>query len=514
MTTRLAGHANNAYNRAQTQQWEQAYDELKGEMQHMEENYHDAAAALLSLRAEDEGWLPLNRLNQEDGFELDALKEIAQKAELQATGNPLLKRGFTIRRDNVFGRGVTFQQKEGTGNKISTRIQAILDENAPVLMAFEKNERSAFTAGNLIMAYNITEEEFYPINFQEISNFAANPNLADDVWYYEHTYTPLDEATNKPAGEPVTVWYPVLERWEKRAKKPLRVTIAGNKVDDNIIIIDFKVNTVNGHVWGVPDCLPAMPYAWAHAEYIRDASKLLKALATIAWKVVARSKANAVNAAAKSALPKAAGSTASMTAGTDLVSMPRSGQVDMKDGQTIAAYVASALEVSLVALLSDPSAASGSYGAAATLDGPSANAARARQNLWVEFYKRVYRVLGVKDVIVNFPVINTDPIYRTVQTLQIGFAYGAISQSEFRDAFIEATDVIKKDETLPEPSPFTTAAKYSLEAQAMEEEAAQREADAAIAAANVQGQGVSNGTGAGSGSNDLRDAGRTPGTSS
>lgn len=481
------------------------------------ENYAAAAATLLSLRMEDAGWAPINRMERNDGFELESIKDIAKHAEFQATGNPLLKRGFTLRRDNVFGRGVTFQEADKA--KISERIQGILDKpgNQNVLFvesAFEKNERAAFIAGNLFMAYRKSTETFFPILLSEISNYASNPDLSTDVWYYQRSYTKINEASNQPETKPTVEWYPVLERWEERAKRPLLTTIANSPVVDDIVIIDFKVNLSSEHIWGVPDCLPAMPYAWAHSEYIRDASKLLKSLATIAWKIVSRSKANAVNASAKMALPKQAGSTATTTEGTDLVSMPRAGQVDMTDGNTIAAYVASALEVSLVAILSDPSSASGSYAASASLDGPSANSARARQRLWEHFYKRIYRVLGVKDVVVNFPKIAEDPIYRQAQTLQIGHANGGIFQDEFRAAFLEATDVVPLHpiDELPEATPFTIAAQYSQEALDKEEVAAVREADAARQAANITGQGRSkpNGTALGS-DNTNRDASRKPG---
>jgi len=479
----------------------------------MMESYADAAASLLSLRAEDVGWIPLNRLDKEDGFELEALQEIAQHAELQATGNPLLKRGFTLRRDNVFGRGVSFE------GKIPPRFKEILEDpdNYEVLFsegAFERNERSAFICGNLLMCYDTEDNTFFPIAFDEVSNFASDPNQKSKVHYYERSYVKIDPVTNRPQSEPTVEWYPVLERWEKRGTKPLLTTIANHPVIGTKLIIDFKVNTVNGHVWGVPDCLPAMPYAWAHAEYIRDASKVLKALATIIWKVVAKSKANTLNAAAKIAKPKQMASTAAMTEGTDLVSMPKAGQVDMKDGFSILAYVASALEVSAVALSSDSGASSGSNGAEVTLDGPSANAARARQNLWTSFYKRIYRAVGVKDITVQWPKIQEEPVYRQVQGFQIGFAYGGLHQDEYRAAVLEALDITPLHVGVPEPSPFTTAAIYSMEAEKLNAEKAQQDA-AARAAGNVQGQGVSKPAGAALGSdNTNRDASRTPGTGS
>lgn len=500
MTTRLAGYRTH-------QQRELELNELLEGNELLAENYAAAAAAILSMKAEDVGWLPINRIDREDGFTLEALKEIAEYAELQATGNPLLKRGFTLRRDNVFGKGIQFETAKDEP-KISERIKGVLERpaNQNALFsrdAFSRNERAAYTAGNLFMAYRDSTDTFFPIPLEEISNFASNPDVAGEVWYYERTYTEIDQRTMQPKTAPTVEWYPVLERWEERGKKPLRKTIAGHKVVPDVRVVDFKVNTVIGRVWGVPDVLPAMPYAWAHAEYIRDASKLLKALSTIAWKIVSRSKGNAINASAQVAAPKRQGSTVAMTEGTDMVSVPKAGQVDMKDGQTIAAYVAAALEVPLLALLPDAGSAAGSYAAAATLDGPTTNTARNRQEQWADFYKRIYRALGVKKIAVNFPKINEEPLYRQGQLLQIGFAYGALHQDEFRTAFLEIADISPLHPEVPEPSPFTTAAQYSVEAQEIDKIAAERDAEiadqAARTAANVQGQGVSKPAGAGTG---------------
>ncbi len=477
------------------------------------ESYAAATAAIMSMRADEEGWLPLNKL-KDDGFTLKNLQDIAEQAELQTTGNPLLKRGLTLRTEYVFGRGVGFENKVNNGT-IPPRFQDIMDKpgNCSVLFseeAFERNEREVFNKGNLFMAYRKSSKTFFPIPFAEITNSASNPDLQQDVWYYQRTYikTKID---GTPEDEPTIVWYPVLEKAEEGVAR-LRATIADNRVDKDVVIIDAKFNTHIGGVWGVPDVLPALPYAWAHAEYIRDASKLLKALSTIAWKVVSKSKNNAANASVKMGMPKAAGSTASMTDNTDLVAMPRSGQVDMTDGQELAGYVASALQVSLVAITSNPGAASGSYGAAASLDQPSANSARARQAMWASFYKRIYRAVGMKDVVVNFPKITEDPIFRQMQSFTLAFVSGGIHQDEYRVAALEALDVKSLHEEVPEATVFTAAAKYSLEAIEQEEKAAQDEADRA-AALSKQGAAGLAGAG-GSGTNDLRDLDATPGTGS
>jgi hypothetical protein len=476
----------------------------------LQEHYAAAAASIMSLRSEDQGWTPINRLDKEDGFTLESLQEISQYAELQSTGNPLLKRGFTLRRDNVFGKGVSFESAPAP-KAMSDRIKGILSKpsNEAVLNskdAFSRLERSAFICGNVFMAYRKSTEQFFPIPFGEISNYASNPDLEQDVWYYQRTYNKPKANSTELENDSTIEWYPVLERWEmsrtnKRA--PLASRIDNKPVVDDVVIVDMKVNTVMGRVWGVPDVLPALPYAWAHAEYIRDASKLLKALSTIAWKVVGRTKANVVNASAQMSKAKGAANTATMTEGSDLVAMPKSGQVDMTDGQTIASYVASALEVSTVAILSDPSIAAGGAYAASSLDGPSANAARNRQGLWADFYKRVYRAAGAKDVIVNFPKLQEEPLYRQAQLLEIGYAYGALHQDEFRTAFLEVSDITALRSGLPKPGPFTVAAQYSVEAQKKADAEAKKASDddaAARAAANVQGQGRDAPAGTGLGS--------------
>lgn len=458
MPQKLAGYA-------RTTELNTQIEEVLRDNAVLEENYAAAAAAILQMRVDEEGWLPITRVSDTDGFSLKSIQDIAEFAELQTTGNPLLKRGLGLRTEYVFGKGIKFD------GAVAPRFREIADKaiNHSVLFseeAFAENSRALFTSGNLLMAYRISTKTFFPIPFQQVSNSASNPDLAQDVWYYQRTYSPVDLATNQPSPEPVQVWYPVLEKFEA-GKSKLRKTIAGDKVDSDVVVIDMKVNKAIGQVWGVPDCLPAMPYAWAHAEYLRDGSKLLKALATIAWKVVSRTKQNAVNAGAKMAGDKRAGSTATMTDGTDLVAMPRAGQVDLKDGQQLAAYVASALSVSLVALLSDPGAASGSYGAAASLDGPSANSARSRQALWVDFYKRVYRAMGVKAITPNFPKISEDPIFRQAQTIGLGRSFGLVYQDEARQAFLELTDIPSLHQTPPpveEYAPVAPAANSFLNA--------------------------------------------------
>jgi hypothetical protein len=169
---------------------------------------------------------------------------------------------------------------------------------------------------------------------------------------------------------------------------------------------------------------------------------MLKALSMFAWQLKAKTKAGVTNAAATIATPSTAGSIAVTGSDMDLSSMPRGTNINLTDGRPLGSMVASALEVSVVALLSDPGS-SGAYGTAQTLDVPTVKAMESRQQVWSLFYKRVLAFLGAKTdaVEVNWPKIETEPSQRLTQALALAYETGAIWQDEYRNSIIEVLDV-------------------------------------------------------------------------
>jgi hypothetical protein len=126
----------------------------------------------------------------------------------------------------------------------------------------------------------------------------------------------------------------------------------------------------------------------------------------------------------------------------ELNAMPRGNNINLTDGRPLGSMVASALEVSVVALLSDPGT-SGAYGTAQTLDVPTVKAMESRQHSWTLFYKRVLSFLGAKDdaLEINWPKIETEPSQRMTQALALAYEGKAIWQDEYRAAIIEVLDV-------------------------------------------------------------------------
>jgi hypothetical protein len=246
-------------------------------------------------------------------------------------------------------------------------------------------------------------------------------------------------------------WYPA-DTYEP-ANGRFVATIQNQTVDAGYRMFASKVNRRAGQIWGVPDAFPALPWAHAYNEYLKDGSRMLKALSMFAWQLKAKTKSGATAAAATIATPASAGSTAVTGADMELSSMPRSGSVNLNDGRALGSMVASALEVSVVALLSDPGT-SGAYGTAQTLDVPTVKAMEARQQVWTLFYRRVMKFLGsnMNELEINWPKIETEPSQRMMQALALAKQNNAIWDDEFRDAVIETLDIAKLHPTPPPTS--------------------------------------------------------------
>lgn len=404
----------------------------------LRESYSSMAQAVLAF--DDAGWNTANASGSGDGFTLNELKDAAKRIREHTEGNPLLKRGCGLRTSYIFGRGVSFSDQP-------PRIQKYIQDprNQEVLFSPEAqtvNERANFTDGQFFLLANVATKQFQRIPFAEITAIVTDPDDAERIRYIRRTWTnKVQELSSGAARETIKeVWYPVDTYTPENGRYV--ASIQGNPVDVKFRMFPFIVNRRAGQVLGVPDAFPALPWAHAYNEYLKDGSRMLKALSMFAWQLKSKTKTGAINAAAQIATPKTAGSVAVTGSDMDLSSMPRGNSVNLTDGRPLGSMVASALEVSVVALLSDPGS-SGAYGTAQTLDVPTVKAMEARQQVWTLFYKRVLAFLGAKtDALeVNWPKIETEPSQRLTQALALAYETGAIWQDEYRASIIEVLDV-------------------------------------------------------------------------
>jgi len=421
---------------------------LMNENEVLSESYAAMASAILAF--EDKGWNALGSVALNDSFQLDQLQKAADVIRETSEANPLLKRGCGLRTSYIFGRGVTFGEQPPRVKK------AMMDQqNQDVLFSSEAqviNERSHFTDGQFFVLGSITSKKFQRVPFNEVTGVVTDPDDPEAIRYYRRSWTRYEQELNasSPKAVQMNVWYPA-DTYEPMGGK-FAATIQNQRVDRSYRMFASRVNRRAGQIWGVPDAFPALPWAHAYNDYLKDGSRMLKALSMFAWQLKSKTKAGVNAAAATIATPTQAGSTAVMGADVELSSMPRSSStIDLTNGRPLGSMVASALEVSVVALLSDPGT-SGAYGTAQTLDVPTVKAMEARQQVWSMFYRRIMKFIGANPdtLSINWPKIETEPSQRMTQALALAFESKAIHQDEYREAILEVLDIAKLHDMVPD----------------------------------------------------------------
>jgi len=394
-----------------------------------------SAMARATLEFDEVGWKPVNQLG-ETGIKLEDVKTISKQARLQSQSNALLKRGAQLRASYVFGRGF---KMSGGGQPLAPRFQNIIEDpiNQMVLFSEEackKNERTLFTDGNFFVAYDKSVKQFMRVPLLEIAGYATAPTNNEVVTYILREYT-RPKNIGGTETETVQVWYPT----DLANQSSLASNIQGVRVEKNVAIFHRKENDETGTVWGVPDCLAAMPWAWAYSEYLKDGSKLLKALSAIAWQVKTKTAKGVANAAAKITSNRQVAATVTSGSDVELSAMPRNNAVDLGTGQPLASMAASAMDVSTDALLSG----SGLTGGAGSqvLDQSTLNAAYGRQGNWENYFVRILKFLGVQNPTVKFNAIIVDASYRNIQSLATAWQTGLFDADVMQTAFAEQVGV-------------------------------------------------------------------------
>lgn len=408
-----------------------------------------------ALELENVGWKLISGYDQDDeGIDFETLKELSEKLREMAATNPLHVRGAQLRHAYIFGRGMSFQ------NVTQPRVKKALDDphNKAVLFsvaAYETNNLALFTDGNLIVLRNEKTNRFTSVPIGQITAVRLDPDDNSVIQYIRRQWS--------SNGNDKVLWYP-LSRFKKSDGIQKTITLRGGKtepVSQDTVAYHKPSKRFTGWTWGIPDSLAAMIWSVAYSGYLQDNSKLVHALSKFAWAITSKSTAGADKVAAKVETPGVGGS-AILGEGNALgsVGVP-SAQVNMNNGQPLAALVAASFGVPVIALLSSPGATGGSYGAAQTLDEPTIHGFEAEQDAWKDFYAEIVSDLGAKGVVVEFPNIQNDPAYRQIASIGQGVELGVLHRDEGRAGFLNILDVPKLHDGLP-PDPAEQAAKLQM----------------------------------------------------
>lgn len=418
--------------------------ELKGiiEDQNFKVEQLEESLASRMLALEDIGWTEIGGSSEGDGPSLENLKTTTKRLREMAGVNPLFVRGAELIFSYTFGQGIEFTNiKE---NSLAKKVMTNRYNMATLFSAegLRTLNLASFTDGNIVLMWDSETKLFTLIPLDEVGGQVLDPEDDSKIRYLKRSRT--------RDGKPKDEWIP-LARW-KNTTPALPKSIKSVPVSQTKVIYMKRENAQVGWTWGLPWSLAAMVWALAYSTYLQDNAKLVKALSMIAWSLTKTTEKGVQNAAAQFVTP-GVGGTAINTTGNAIssVGVPSS-QVNMGNGQPLAAMVATTFGVPVIALLSSPGATGGSYGAATTLDTPTILTMLGKQRGWKDFLEEILTDLKSLKSEVVFPPMIQDPAYREVQSITTAKAFGLLHDDEARAGILQILPVLKLHEEMP-PKP-------------------------------------------------------------
>lgn len=371
-------------------------DGLSASNSHLKEQLSQVMAM---LRAEDRDWLSLIGRGEfeHDGFSLDDLKEWSVKINESRYGNPHIGRGFRARASYIWKDGIRYRNVPSKGVK---NVQKYIDlplnqEQFFGADARRKREACLFSDSIAIYFGEDSKKTLRAIPLHEITADVRNPDYADEIWGYRRTWERFNFKTGK--SETQNEWV-MTDRFAGLrpthiGKNNERYPVAKGKT-----AFDLVANGAVGFAYGAPDALAAVIWSKIVRDLYMDGVTMTHALATFAFKSTHTSEKGRDNAQLALADGVTPGSTAQVGGVNDLVPMSSAGKgYDFDSFRGVIAIVATSLDVSVIALTSDPGTAGSSYGSAQVLDLPTRLAMESRREEHIALDERVLRWMGAEN---------------------------------------------------------------------------------------------------------------------
>lgn len=489
----------------QVQVMQEAMESLQRNYSLVVENLAD-----VQLMLDAQGWTPMFDYTTNGLTKLQLNTASRQLREL-VVGSPLMKKGAGLRHGFIFGKGFEVDVSSIKTNMGKARVIQMAEKVfGPATL--EQWTRADFTDGNFFMVGDNKTKKVSLVPVEQITGVYVDGDDREDVqafrrswirftgtkaenrneWYYTDTYDGR-RLTTIPNGEAVD---------------------ATEGVDKNKTILWNPVNRQIGWTWGIPDALPAIAWSRLYRDFVENGYKMSEAMTRVAFTLTSKTRAGGTNAAAGMATGTGAGRTAAMSNGMNMSALSTAGKAyDFESGDSIAAFIASAIEVPLQDLLSKPDSDK-----ADGVPGHVKRAMRIRQHLYGAFIKRVLVWLGAPATIsIKWPEIDDMDVFRKSQMVTGAWGTGLYDPEEIRPALAEVGGIPLTKPTAPSgvlvPNNLETvkagAQVTDTSGNASDKTVNQSGSDQKMDGSNSQknGQGrdsVKNGTQS-DGSNDLRD---------
>lgn len=413
----------------------------------------DSVKAMMAY--DEQGWTAISGITGQGapGLSLGTLKSSSAQIREYAVGNPLIKRGLGLRYSYVWSKGVQIPGvneetgKRGRPSKLEKFYRHPVNQASFFSdSAHQAMELAAGTDGCFLLLGEEATKVVRPIPVSEIAGVYVNPEFSGEIWAVLREWNPNPDSPNTVRRR----WY-YSDQFTGTKKQSIQDEQGRTvPVDNKHTLIDFWANRQVGWPYGVPDALAAMGYVRQYTELMMNGKTMTDALARFASKVKVGSKAGANNVGVKLG-NGGAGQAAVIGEGNEMDIFSAAGKTyDFNGIRPVASLVATALEVSIIHLLSDPGAAGSSYGSASNLDLPTKRAMVARQNLWKAFIERVVKWGTGDELNVSFPSLDDPDPYREAQVVALAWNSGTVHEDEVRPRMLEVANLTSRHQKAPE----------------------------------------------------------------
>jgi len=438
----------------ESQLMRQTKAELAGHLTDMSKRYKHLDGRLtetmqnLDLLMDNRGWAALNTLADDDeGPTLTQLQESSKQLQNLVGLNGLVKRGLKLRTNNVWSGGIHYGNIEGAKQGKGTNVQKRIDDpiNQDQFFGSSARERRESCLYTDSMALWIGDDNNFTLQELPISRITAdlrNPKNPSQVWAYRHTYKSYKPGVKEARMESEWVFTNL-----HAARRTEWVPYDGNneKVNETARIFgSTPVNGVTGWAYGVPDALPMVAWVRMYVEFIQSGKIMSDSMAKLAYVAKVNSQAGADSASMKIG-GRGTGGTALVGAANDLTALSTAGKgYDFSSGRPLAALAATSIEVSVISILSDPSAAGSSYGASKTLSGPEKDATMSRRQFHKQIDREVLIWMGAKDPEIWFDSLDDETAqYRRTQAVMLKWSSGLYEPEQIKK---QLEDIWGRDE--------------------------------------------------------------------
>jgi len=378
---------------------------LKPEFAQIESDKNNLLESIaeLELAIEDVGWTRVGgTTGEENEFSREFLGRIAHLSRIMFLKNPLINRGVSVKRNYVWGQGISIKAKDDEIDKV---IQQFMNDRKNLVeltghSAQILKEADLECDGNVFLVMFTDTKgnvKLRSIPFSQTTSIICNPEDAKDPWFYRRDW--IDNKGNEhKALYPAWTYLP-------NSKPKTKDEV---KIEWDAPVMHVKIGGFSDWKFGIGDVYSAIDWARAYKEFLEDWATITRAYARFAWQATTVGGAKGI-AAVKSKLDAgsistsykpspAVASTVIASEGNSMTPIRTAGATTTpEDGRRIFLMVSAAFGLPET-FFGDASV--GSLATAQSLDRPTELLMIDRQMLWEAVFKDILNYVLLKSNVI------------------------------------------------------------------------------------------------------------------